>query len=211
MLRSLILWDVKQCWLIVTNILGQAISSTTDGKAWLFDQIKMGPTGFPKLLVANWESKLHNIPEERRSQIRQSGSLKSNTKMLFPYIATMQDLSFIFRYPTQCIHISPFWSTLKNHKIFDRQYVNLTNVLRSTPQHMQCAPDGQPQLINHISLLEPEILFFYYIIHPGPTNFSVCFTRVNDISKIYLCSYDQFWSSLSLNTSLNKKCFRRKL
>jgi hypothetical protein len=81
-------------------------------------------------------------------------------------------------------------STLKNHKIFHRQYVNLTNVLTTIYKHMQCSPDGQPQIIDYVSPLVAEISFLLLHYPSWDTKFwSVCFTTVNDISKIYLCSY----------------------
>ena len=118
---------------------------------------KMGPIGFPKeFIIKNW----HYITSQKSKRLNYTKVVAWNhTCGCVLYIAIMQDFSFVFRYSIQCIHISPFWSTFKNHKIFDTQYVNLTNVLSTTHKHMQHSPDGQPQIFDYISLLVAEINF----------------------------------------------------
>jgi hypothetical protein len=135
------------------------------------------------MLVSNYKSMLHNILEELRSHLYHNGSLKSYTRMCSLHCFIL-DFSFVFRYPKQCIHISPFWTTFMNHTLFDRQYVNLTLVLSIIHQHIQCSPDGQPQIINYISLLVAAICF-RLLHYPfwGPKFSLLCFTIVYDISK----------------------------
>ena len=60
-----LLWDLTQPILIVTNVSGQLSSPT------------LGPINSPKASVTNCQFTLLNIPEERRSHLYRSGSLKS--------------------------------------------------------------------------------------------------------------------------------------
>jgi hypothetical protein len=52
-----------------------------------FLTLKMGPIGCPKTPVWNYNSTLHNIPEERRSHLQSGGSLKSRivTRMFYAF------------------------------------------------------------------------------------------------------------------------------
>jgi hypothetical protein len=46
-LRPLLFWDVKQCWLVVTNIFGWTVRSNTTGQAWPLDQWRWDWEVFP--------------------------------------------------------------------------------------------------------------------------------------------------------------------
>ena len=96
-----------------------------------------------------------------------------------------------------------------NHNTFDRGYINLTNVLSITHKHiLQCSSDGQPQIINYISLLVAEMCFHLLHYPYWGTKFqSVCFTIVNDISKIYLCSYVHTNNSEQISFVINEFCY----
>jgi hypothetical protein len=43
----------------------------------------MGPIGFPETQVASYQSKLLNIPQERRAQLQGDGSPKTGKKLRF--------------------------------------------------------------------------------------------------------------------------------
>jgi len=71
-----------------------------------------------------------------------------------------------------------------NHTIFDRKYVNLTHVLSIIHKNIQCCPDGQPQIINYISLLVAAICFHLLHYPSWGHKFSLlCFTIIYDLSK----------------------------
>jgi hypothetical protein len=86
----------------------------------------------------------------------------NHTQGCILYTAIMQDFSYVFKYSTVYKHFS-ILKHIKNHKIFDTQYVNLKNVLITTHKHMQHSPDGQTQIFDFISLLVAEI--YVLLVH----------------------------------------------
>ena len=63
-------------------------------------------------------------------------------------------------------------------------------MLSITHKHMQHSTDGQLQIINYIPLLVAEISFLLLHYPSWGTKFlSLCFTIVNDLSKLYPLQY----------------------
>jgi hypothetical protein len=85
-MRSAILWDCTQCRLVVADVLGQPIDPIFKGQAiqeeFCVDCLTLeGGTdelGCPERLVTKCQSTLHKIPEEHRSHLHCSRSLKSH-------------------------------------------------------------------------------------------------------------------------------------
>ena len=55
---------------------GEWQSVTNVWKSLLDPALKVGPTGCAETSVTNYQSMLHNIPEERRLHLHRGGSLK---------------------------------------------------------------------------------------------------------------------------------------
>jgi len=114
-IETLFFWDVKQCWMAVTNIMGQTICSNTsltseDGTEKFFS----------KLLETNYESRLHIIPKQRRSQLYQGGSPKSQTRMCSLYCHYTR---LIF-----CFQIAKSVCTIHNFEAHSRIIGYLTDI-----------------------------------------------------------------------------------
>jgi hypothetical protein len=60
--ETFVFWGVMQCILAVnTDVSGQRI-----GSSWTALPLKMGPMGYSKTTVTNYQSRMRKIPEERR-------------------------------------------------------------------------------------------------------------------------------------------------
>ena len=70
---SLFFWKVTKRRPAVTEVLGQPIDPKFNG--------------FPETSATNYQSRLRNIPEERRSHLHRSGSLISTTKLYLTVIS----------------------------------------------------------------------------------------------------------------------------
>ena len=82
-MRSALFWDFTPCRMVIPywrrttslpHLQESSILTFFFLNAWL---LKIGRIGCPETSVRNYNSTLHKIPKERRSQLRHRGSLKS--------------------------------------------------------------------------------------------------------------------------------------
>ena len=98
-----------------------------------------------------------------------------------------------FSWPPQlsdAVRKQVFYLNLNYCKQSNSITVTVHKMLSITHKHMQCSLDGQLQIINYIPLLVAEISFLLLHYPSWGTKFlSLCFTIVNDLSKLYPLQY----------------------
>jgi hypothetical protein len=73
--RSILFWDITQ---LIVGVTYRRFGTIYRSHLFGFLTLKMGKIGCPEMSVRNYHYTLRNIPEERRSHVLRSGSLKSS-------------------------------------------------------------------------------------------------------------------------------------
>jgi len=77
-MNSLLVWDVMQCRLVVTDVLGQPVGSIFKVQGVQSARpVQVWPTGCPEMPVSNYQCMLCDIPERWRSHLHCDRSLTS--------------------------------------------------------------------------------------------------------------------------------------